>query len=73
MVAARGWQTLLLWLLWPDEVDELHEFTVGVATDLLRTRELRARAYFHLSQWLPRHPAAQALRHVRDNLRKENP
>ncbi len=73
MVAARGWQTLLLWLLRPDRTDELHEFTVAFATELLRTRELRSRAFFHLSQWLPLHPDAQTLHQVRDDLRKENP
>jgi hypothetical protein len=73
MVAAKGWQTLLLWLLRPDEHDELHEFTVAFATELFGTGALRSRAAFHLSQWLLHHADAPVIRQVRDNLRKENP
>lgn len=68
MVAAKGWQALLTWLLRPAEPGELHEFTVAFATDLLRIPVLRARAVFHLSQWLPRHPDALVLHQVRHNL-----
>lgn len=73
MVAAKGWQTLLLWLLRPDEHDELHEFTAAFATELFRTGALRSRAAFHLSQWLLHHAGAPVIRQVRDNLRKDNP
>lgn len=59
---------LLAWLLRPTEVDELHEFTVAFATDVLNTPMLRARAVFHLSQWRHRHPDALVLRQLRDTI-----
>jgi hypothetical protein len=68
MVAVRGWQALLKWLLMPDEIDELHEFTVAFATELVDTPLLRARAVFHLSQWRHRHHDAPVLRRLRDNI-----
>jgi hypothetical protein len=67
-VAIHGWQMLLVWLLRPDEVDELFEFTLEFATDLLNTPMLRTRAVFYLSQWLSRQPDAPVLRRLRDNL-----
>jgi hypothetical protein len=68
MVATRGWQALLMWLLRPDESDELSESTLAFATDLLSTPLLHARARFYLTQWLSRHPDAPVLRRLRDNL-----
>jgi hypothetical protein len=70
MTAARGWAVLLMWLLGPTEDGELRDVTTRFATELLSAPMVRARARFHLNQWLPRHEDSPVLWQLRDNLRE---
>jgi hypothetical protein len=70
MIATRGWDVLLSWILRADGHDDLEEVTTQFAAAVLNAPPLRARAPFYLAQWRSAHAEIAIVRRLQENLRK---